>query len=128
MKLLKELKKREKAAYPSYMRQMQHCRNWSDLQEYCESDHIQVHLLGDTGYLILSEDEVIDWVGAPGTVFKMMSIVKHHFGDRPFGVDLRSTSYPIIELMARRNKLSIHDAEIWWWDNEQMVASTIQIK
>jgi hypothetical protein len=46
-KLFKQLKRREKAAYPSFMLGLQRLHTWSDLQEYCESDQVQVTLLGE---------------------------------------------------------------------------------
>ena len=129
MKVLKALKKREKAAYPSFMRQMQQIEKWSDLQDYCESDYVRVHLLGDEGYIVLTEDEVVDWVGGKGSIFKAFSIIKKAFGDRSFQVDLREkTSLPIIKIMEQRGKINIQNLSSWEWEEEKMIEAMITIK
>lgn len=120
-KLIKSLKMREKAAYPSFMRQMQHITTWSDLQEYCESDHVAVHLLGTTGYLIISDKEVVDWVGKPGDVWGAFRIIRRHFGKTPFSMDLREkTSWPVVQLLARRKRVEVVSSSVWIWETETM--------
>jgi len=126
--LIKVLKMREKAAYPSFMRQMQACRTWSDLQDYCESDQVKVHLLGDKGYLILTEDEVIDWVGDGVHSLKAFGLIKEAFGYNSIKVDLRqSTSWPIMKVMEQRGKIEITNTSTWEWGDEVMVEATINI-
>jgi hypothetical protein len=129
MKILKALRKREKAAYPSFMRQMQRIKTWSDLQEYCESDQVVVHFLGDKGYLILTESEVVDWVGDGQHSLKAFGIIKKAFGDRPFNVDLRkSSSWPIMKVMERRGRINMKKVSSWEWGDETMYEAIITIK
>lgn len=126
-KQLKSLRKREKAAYPSFMRQMQHCYTWADLQDYCESTYVSIHFLGKNGYIILTENEVVDWVG-DNQLFKMVCILKNHFKDCPFKVDLReSTSRPIVQKFAHRGHIQIKSVSSWKWEDETMIEAVITI-
>lgn len=128
-KTVKALRKREKVAYPYFMRQMQVIKTWSDLEDYCESDQVTVHFLGDKGYLILTEDEVVDWVGDKHHSIKALGIIRRAFGNRPFSVDLReSTSWPILKVLEQAGRLQIHDVSSWDWDGEIMYEATIQLK
>jgi len=126
--MLTELKAREKAAYPAFMRQMQDCYVWSDLQEYCESNTVSVHLLGDNGYIVLTDDEVVDWVGT-GQIFKALGIIKRAFGSHPFKVDLReTTSWPIMKALEKGGRLKLNNVSPWEWGNETMYEATITIR
>lgn len=128
-KLLKTLKSREKAAYPRFMRQMQYIKSWADLEDYCESEQVTVHLLGDSGYLIITEDEVVDWVGDVYNLMKAFGIIKKAFGNQPFKVDLREcTSWLIMKTMERRGRISISNISPWCWEGEVMYEATITIK
>lgn len=125
-RIIKQLKKREKAAYPSFMRQMQHIKTWSDLEDYCESDQVTIHLLGDKGYLILTEDEVVDWVGDKHHSISVLGIIRRTFGNRPFSVDLRkSTSWPILKILEKTGRLHIYNIRSWDWSGETMYEATV---
>ncbi len=128
MEVLKELKTRESKAYPAYMWGMQSCLSWEDLEDYCESSKVTVELLGNVGYLILTKNEIVDWVGDKN-VFKAFRVIKDYYGNKSFNVDLRkSTSWPIMELMEKRGRITIEDTSSWDWDGEEMIEATIKIK
>lgn len=127
-KLMKELKRRERAAYPPHMRQIEDCSTWSDLQEYCESGQVNVHLLGKTGYIIYTQSEVVDWVGDATTCFEAFRIIKNAFGNKPFGADFRaSTSWPIMQVMERRGRIRLSNVSSWYWGSEEMFEATVTI-
>lgn len=127
--VLKALRKREKTAYPSYMRQLKAVKTWEDLEDYCESSQVEVHLLGDKGYLILTEGEVVDWVGDGRHSLKALGIIKRAFGTHPFKVDLRATtSWPIIKALERGGRLTLSNLSHWEWGGETMFAATITIR
>lgn len=129
MNKVKALRKREKAAYPYFMRQMQQIKTWSDLEDYCESDQVTVHLLGDKGYLILTEDEVVDWVGDKHHSIKALGIIRRAFGNRPFDVDLReTTSWPILRTLEKMGRLHMSNVSPWNWNGETMYEATIQMR
>jgi len=129
MKIIKELRRRERKAYPAYMRQMQDMRTWADLQEYCESNQVGIRLLGADGYLITTEDEVVDWVGGNSNPFELLTIINNVFGGKPFKADLReTTSWPIIKRLVDKNKLILHSVEVWFWEEEKMFAVVIEKK
>lgn len=127
--MISELRRREKSAYPAFMRQMQACWSMEDLQDYCESDHVEFHLLGDNGYIILTEDEVVDWVGGGIHSLKALGIIKRAFGTSPFTVDLReTTSWPIMKALEARGSLTITKVSPWDWDGETMYEATIRMR
>lgn len=120
-KLFKQLKRREKAAYPSFMLGLQHLRTWSDLQEYCESDQVQVTLLGENGYIILTPNEVLDMVASPSDIWRAIATLKTYYGSRPFTADFReTTSWKFVCMAKRRGKISVSYLHQWSWDSEIM--------
>jgi hypothetical protein len=124
--MIKTLKKRERAAYPSFMRQMQQIKTWRDLQEYCESPHVYVHLLGEKGYLIMTPSEVVDIVAGPKDIFRALSLIKTHFGEKTFVADFReSTSWRLIKVLERQNKVQLHGVKRWTWKKEVMYQCTV---
>ena len=129
MDALKELKRREAIAYPSHMREICDCYNWGDLQEYCESDNISVFFLGTDGYLLCTEDEVVDWVGNGSTVFSAFKTLKKHFKYNEFSVDLRaSTSYPIAKMLVKSGRITLYVSDEWYWEDELMYEAKIMVR
>lgn len=127
-KKLNELRRREKVAYPPHMLQMQGCKTWGDLQDYCESSHVEIYFLGSNGYVILTQSEVVDWVGDATTCFEAFRIIKNAFGNKPFGADFRaSTSWPIMQVMERRGRIRLSNVSSWYWGSEEMFEATVTI-
>jgi hypothetical protein len=126
--MLETIRRIERTAYPQHMRQMQNIFTWEDLEDYCESSQVELKLLGDDGYIILTEDEVVDWVGRPNTTFAAIRIIKRHFHKQWFTADLREkTSWPIVKAMEERGKLKIRDHEEWTWGGETMHEVSIKL-
>jgi len=124
--MVKQLKKRERAAYPSYMRQMQHFRTWADLQNYCEHDQVSAHLVGTKGYLIMTPTEVVDLVASPSDIWKVLAIIKAYYGSRSFTADFReTTSWRLVRMAERRGKLRVSNVSQWYWESEVMYEAEI---
>ena len=110
------------------MRQMQGIRTWTDLQEYCESEQVHVHLLRK-GYLIYTPDEIVDFASEePLDIFKVWRILKKEVSGRWMMTDLRSsTSWRLARSLSRRNRIAIRNIEKWNWEEEEMVSCQIWI-
>ena len=127
--IIRTIKKIEREIYPDYMQEMQDIKNFSDLQDYCESEIVDVFLLGKSGYLILTPDEVVDIVADAKSILKAFAIIKKYMGNHFFHVDLRySTIYPIIRLLESKRKIRTKNKNIWFWENEKMIDLEIQIR
>ena len=125
--MISKIRKREKAAYPSYMRQMQRFKKWSDLTEYCESDQVKVHLLGKKGYVIMTPYELVDLVAEPRDIFKALAVIKAYYGNRPFSADFReTTSWRLAQMAQRRGKIQLSDVDNWSWGTETMFSAEVR--
>jgi len=126
--IIRTIKKIEREIYPGYMQEMQDIKNFSDLQNYCESEIVDVFLLGKSGYLILTPDEVVDIVADAKSILKAFTIIKKYMECHFFHVDIRySTIYPIIRLLESKGKIRTKNKNIWFWENEKMIDLEIQI-
>jgi hypothetical protein len=124
--MIKQLKKRERAAYPSYMRQMQYIRTWADLQGYCEHNQVSAHLVGEKGYLIMTPTEVVDLVASPSDIWKVLAIIKAYYGSRSFTADFReTTSWKLVCVAERRGKLRVSNVSQWYWESEIMYEAEV---
>ena len=126
--IIRTIKKIEREIYPGYMQEMQDIKNFSDLQDYCESEIVDIFLLGKSGYLILTPDEVVDIVADAKSILKAFTIIKKYMEGHFFHVDIRySTIYPIIRLLESKGKIRTKNKNIWFWENEKMIDLEIQI-
>jgi hypothetical protein len=129
--LLKLLRRKEKHAYPSFMRQLQYIYKWEDLQEYCESSQVEVHLLGRRGYIIMTPTEIVDLVVLePNQIFGAYRCIRRHYGiGSRISLDCReNTSWKIVKFFQDRGKIKLHMVSPWTWGNETMYEVEIEIK
>jgi len=127
-RIFKELRKREKDAYPSFMLGLQHARTWSDLQDYCNHDQVHFELLGTKGYILMCPVGVLDMVASPSDIWKAITVIKAYYGNRPFVADFReTTSWRLVRLAERRGKLRVSNVSQWYWESEVMYEASVQV-
>lgn len=128
-KVLKHLRRIERLAYPSHMRQMQDIRTFRDLKLYCESRKVQLITTGK-GYAIYTPNEVIDMASlSPKDSIELICKLSQALKGRTINLDARDeTSYPLIKLFERRGKVIIHSDTQWSWGGNIMHDMTISIR
>jgi len=113
IRIIKDIERRN---YPYEMLQLQDCENWADVQSYSESKNVAIFIVDNCTYVLVTDDEVVDWCGRGKDVFLCLSFMSQHFNGKSFSVDLReSTSYKIAKLLQKRNKLAILKSRKWTW-------------
>ena len=117
---IKMLRKIEARAYPKHMQYMQDIRSWADVQDYCESENVEV-LLKEHFYCIAAEDEVVDLASISKLSLKDMSEVisflKSKYEGNTFTLDAREdTSYPLLKVLEKRGRIQVFSDEPWDWD------------
>ena len=126
-KILREIKRRERGAYPPHMYTLRSVRTWSDLKEYCESDQVRVELLGEKGYIILTPEEIVDMVVLePQYIIKALRIIREHFTmyqgpGATIRADCRPNSWRILKRLQESGKVGVTVLSTWDWDGEEMV-------
>jgi hypothetical protein len=130
-KLVRELVKREEAAYPFHLAQM--CRlsvnNVCSFLDYCESKKVKVYLLEPGGYLIFTLDtmEIIDWVGKGGTLPKVKEVFSKYRG-KEFSADLRlDTSFAIAKKLASQGIITLKEQYRWYWGKDSFINVKIML-
>ena len=127
---LRRIRSIERAAYPPHMRQMQDCRSWKDLAEYCEVslDKVTVVLEKDY-YLILAENgsevEIVDLASkngiSPGTLMGLFRKILVSLSGKSVICDARAgTSLKVLHALSRAGKIKIQKDNKWTWRDDEM--------
>jgi hypothetical protein len=129
-KLLSLLRKTERLAYPPAYRQMQDVRSMADLACYmdCSIDEILIET-GSTWYILVADRrdddmEIVDFASSTrsidgGELTALIARLLPRLAGRTVTMDAReTTSYPIVQRLARHGMISIISDEPWSWDGE----------
>lgn len=123
---LERIKRIERIAYQNtpYL-QMQHCRSWDDIADYCQCPLSEVHILmSDTGYVIAAAHgkdyaEIVDLASIDRrmNLYEVWDFLKSL--ELPFTLDAReSTSKRMIDKLVEKGELSITESYSYTWGGE----------
>ena len=123
---LEKIVRIEREAYTNtpYL-QMQHCRTWQDIANYCQCSLSELRILmSDTGYVIAAAHregwcEIVDLASTDRqmNLFEVWDFLKSL--EMPFTLDARQrTSYRMIEALERRGEITIVHKESYTWGGE----------
>ncbi len=134
---LTQLKQVEKAAYPHWMRQLQHVGSARQVAEYAEVSLKNLRLIQGPGwYAILGIHknyvEICDFASETGrvtgsVVFKVIREVLA-CGRKTFVMDCRETSYALLMALAQRRGWRVEEEESWPWGPENMTSVTVHVE
>lgn len=125
---LEKIKRIERAAYSGTVySQMQHCRTWEDIADYCECPLSEVNvLLSDTGYVIAAAHkdrgfaEIIDLASTDRrmNLYEVWEFLLEL--NLPFTLDAReSTSYRMIKALEAKGEITIASSVPYTWGGER---------
>lgn len=128
-KILRQVKRIEKVAYPRHMQQLSWVRNMKDLAEYMECELSEVLVfLGDNWYMLVAnkpeEVEIVDFASTGKVGLKMFGVFKT-IAEIATGkyiiMDAReTTSYPLVMRLIERYGGEVVEDDAWDWDGETM--------
>jgi hypothetical protein len=120
----------EASAYPVHMQGMQDVQSYEDLQEYCESNTVQV-FQDKQWYCIVTKKEVVDLASLqPMSIKDMIQLLVQlqvWFEERKFTLDAKEdTSLKLLRYLSKKNKIKILKEESWDWNGTSMVEMTLK--
>ena len=125
MKILKHLRRLERANYPYHMQQMQDVYCMDDLAEYCECKVSQVNIVSNNdAYFITSHNEIVDICGDVSISFVRKCISS--LGKGWYECDCRSVTWRFVKTLERLGKVAIKNVDHWDWDGDDMVYCEIK--
>ena len=131
--VIQDVIKMELEIYPEHMTMFsEEVRNKVELFEYCEDNQVTIVIdYDEQWYLIMTKTEIIDLAAMNKLslfcINKIYNILSAHFKDKKVELDARElSSYRLIKLFEKRNKLTILQEESWLWEYEIMYSMTIK--
>lgn len=120
----------ESKAYPAFMCSMEGVETWEDIADYCEVGEKRLKVYGKPGhwYALATVHKkkvyIADLACVPGKVPPIWTIIRTLLGlanGRPIYCEARgSTSYPLLERLAKRGRIKCTVLDTWCWGGETM--------
>lgn len=120
----------EKVCYPKHMRQMQGCKDWEDITDYCEVENeSDLLVLGEPGKwycLVARQNNEVEFVDIAAhrsipPMFQILRKVKDFAGGLPVYCDARdSTSFKLLQRLSRRGSFTLQIQSTYRWEKETM--------
>lgn len=120
----------EGTCYPEHMQSMQDCEDWEDIACYCEvEDEDDLLVLGVPGrwyVLVARQGDQVEFVdiaahAAVPPMFRILRAVRDFAAGLPVYCDARhSTSWRLLDRLARKGRISCRVEYTYDWDGEKM--------
>lgn len=130
---LNVIKKIEAKAYPPHMQQLQNCKTWEEVAEYCEVSPKNLLVYTEANmYILIGEHkrfiEVVDMASVGHfNIFEALNFIKVAAKGKKIKLDAREgTSYPLI--LKLHKKLEVIKDEAWQWGEDVMHEMEVRIK